>query len=59
VDLIVSKWEVMFQSPTVELVDITSQLVQLFQPTEKGLKWIKDMQNIAPIPMDKLPTHLN
>jgi len=58
VDLIVSKWEVMFQSPGVETVDVTKQLAMLFNPSAQGLKWIEG-ETKPPIPIDDLPDALD
>lgn len=59
VDLIISKWEVMFQSPAVEVVDVTEQLAKLFNPSPKALKWIEDISKKQPIPIDELPDDLD
>jgi len=58
VDLIVSKWEVMFQAPEMEIVDVTKQLAMLFNPSTQGLKWI-DGETKPPIPIDDLPDDLD
>jgi hypothetical protein len=58
VDLIVSKWEVMFQGPEVEIVDVTKQLAMLFNPSAQGLKWIEGATK-PPIPIDDLPDDLD
>jgi hypothetical protein len=58
VDLIVSKWEVMFQSPGVETVDVTKQMAKLFNPSAQGLKWIEG-ETPPPIPIDDLPDDLD
>ncbi len=55
VALIVSKWEVQFQNPPVETVDVTLPVVKLFNPSEKVLKWIEEMRAQDPIPFEKLP----
>jgi len=55
VALIVSKWEVQFQNPTVETVDVTLPVVKLFNPSDKVLKWIEEMKAQDPIPFEKLP----
>jgi len=49
VEVIVSKWDVVYQSPSVELVDITDEMVKPFKPKEKTLKIIKDMANHLPV----------
>ena len=57
--LLVSKWEVTFRDPSIEYVDVTQQLVKLFNPEEKILKWIEEMKSQPPIPIDKLPRGAN
>ena len=54
VSVIVSKWEVAYKSPAVELVDLTPQLVALFEPNDRALQWIADLQGQDPIPVDSL-----
>ena len=59
VDAIVSKWELAFASPAVETVDVTDALVKVFNPSEQGLKWIRDLLKQKPVPMDELPGDLD
>jgi hypothetical protein len=54
VSVIVSKWEVAHKSPAVELVDLTLQLVALFEPSDQVLRWIEGLQGQDPIPVDSL-----
>ena len=54
VQVIVSKWELNHQSPDVELVDVTDELVALFHPSEKVMGWLKDVKNQPPIPIEKI-----
>jgi Skp family chaperone for outer membrane proteins len=54
VEVIVSKWEANYQSPGIKVVDVTDDLVALFHPSEKGLKWAKDIQNHAPVPIEQI-----
>lgn len=54
VSVIVSKWEVAYKSPAVELVDLTSQLVALFDPDDRVLQWIEALKGQDPIPLDSL-----
>jgi hypothetical protein len=51
VDIIVSKWEVMFKNPSVESVDVTAHLVKLFNPSESGLKEIESYKEQPPVPL--------
>ena len=53
--LMASKWDVTYRDPAIEYVDVTMQLVKLFNPEEKVLKWIEEMKSQPPIPIDKLP----
>jgi len=48
VDIIVSKWEVVHKDPSIELVDVTANLVKLFKPDDATLKMIGDMDKQAP-----------
>ncbi|MFY9726518.1 MAG: hypothetical protein WB579_02380 [Bryobacteraceae bacterium] len=59
VALIVSKWELQFKGPGVELVDVTLPIVRLFNPSNKVLQWIEEMKTQAPVPFEKLPLDPN
>jgi hypothetical protein len=52
-DMIVSQWEVVQKTPSVEIVDITSPLAKLFNPDEQTLKYIEGMleRKQPPIPL--------
>ena len=54
VSVIVSKWEVTYKSPAADLVDLTPQLVALFDPSEETLKIVENMNTIDPVPIDQL-----
>ncbi len=54
VKLIVSKWEVMFMDESIELVDITDQLVEFFNPDEATRKIIEEIKAMEPIPMEQV-----
>jgi ABC-type amino acid transport substrate-binding protein len=51
VDIIVSKWEVAYKNPSVEIVDVTSHLVKLFNPDEQTLKLIEGLLKQPPMPL--------
>lgn len=53
VDVIVSKWDMVYQSPDAEFVDVTDQLVKLFKPDEKTLKIGEDLRKIPPISLEE------
>ena len=46
VDVIVSKWDIEYQSPKVKLVDVTEALIQPFKPTDERLKIIRDVMAV-------------
>jgi len=52
VDVIVSKWDIEYQSPKVKLVDITEALIQPFKPTEERIEIIRDVME-APAATEK------
>jgi len=54
VSLIISKWEISYKDPSIEYIDVTSQIVDLFSPSKQTLIWIKDLQKQTPIPIDKI-----
>ena len=54
VDLIVSKWDIAYQAPTAETVDITQAIVKPFHPSERSLKIIKDLEKHRPLPAEQL-----
>jgi len=51
VDIIVSKWEVIYRNPSIEIVDVTSHLVKLFNPDERTLEIIEELLEQAPMPL--------
>ena len=42
VDVIVSKWDLAYQSPDAEFVDVTDLMVKPFNPSEKVLKMVEE-----------------
>jgi hypothetical protein len=51
--VILSKWELNFSDPSIEIVDLTSQVAQLFQPKENIDQMSKDISAQQPIPIDE------
>jgi hypothetical protein len=51
VDIIVSKWEVAYKNPSIEIVDVTSHLVKLFNPDEHTLKILEELPKQPPLPL--------
>jgi uncharacterized membrane protein (DUF106 family) len=54
VDVIVSKWEVNYQSPGIKVVDVTDDLVALFHVSAKGLEWAKGIKSQQPLPIEQI-----
>ena len=56
VSLIVSKWEIQYNSSGAELIDLTLPLVELFHPDDATRKMIDAglKQNQEPVPIDQL-----
>jgi hypothetical protein len=50
---IVSKWELTYADPTVELIDLTMPVSKLFNPSADFDKMVPDMQNQTPIPLEE------
>jgi Skp family chaperone for outer membrane proteins len=54
VDLVVSKWEVVYQNPAAEVVDITDDLVKVFEPDARVLKIVEEMKKQPPLDEDEI-----
>ena len=46
VDVIVSRWDIVYHSPNVKFVDVTEALIQPFEPTEERLEIIRDVMKV-------------
>lgn len=53
VDVIVSKWDIVYQAPGAEFVDVTRLLIEPFHPNERALRNIEELEKHAPIPMEE------
>lgn len=54
VSIIVSKWELNYNDPSCEVIDLTSQVAALFQPKEDISKMATDIAGQAPVPIEEL-----
>ena len=54
VSIILSKWELTYSDPGVEIVDLTSQVAALFNPKDNIDKMAGEMTKQDPIPIDQL-----
>ena len=57
VDVIVSKWNIVYQESGVEFINITDFMVKPFNPDEKTLKTIEEIQEQDPVPLEELKDH--
>ncbi len=54
VDVLVSKWEIVYRAPDVKTVDVTWELANLFKPDEETKKLINELLKAKPLPADEL-----
>ena len=54
VDIVVNKWDIIYQEPSAKFVDITNQMVDLFEPDEETLEKIKSILKNPPVPRKDL-----
>jgi hypothetical protein len=54
VSVIISKWELNFSDPSIEIIDLTSQVAQLFHPKENIDKMVGEISQQPPVPIDEL-----
>jgi Skp family chaperone for outer membrane proteins len=54
VDVIVSKWDVVYQTPSAELVDVTEAMLKPFHPNERVRKTVKELQQHRPLSAEEL-----
>jgi len=52
--MILSKWEIMFANESIDLIDITDQLVAIFNPDEATSKIIDNIKSMEPVPIEKI-----
>ena len=57
VNVIVCKWDIVYQQNGVEFIDVTDLMVKPFNPDEATLKIIKDIQKLDPVPLEELKNH--
>lgn len=58
-DLIVSKWDIAYQTPGTQTLDITLAIIKPFHPSEKTLRDIQELEKHQPFPLEeakKIPT---
>ena len=53
VDLIVSKWNIVYQRSGVEFVDVTDVMVKLINPDEQILEMLEQIKKQNPVPLEE------
>ena len=53
VDLIVSKWNIVYQQSGVEFIDVTDVMVKLFNPDEQMLEMLEEIKKLDPVPIEE------
>ncbi len=54
VSIIVSKWELNYNDPSFEIIDVTNQVAALFQPKEDISRMAADIAGQAPVPIEEM-----
>lgn len=54
VDLIVSKWNIVYQESGLEFIDVTDIMVKLFNPDEQMLEMLEQIKKQDPMPLEEL-----
>jgi hypothetical protein len=54
VDLIVSKWNIVYQESGLEFIDVTDIMVKLFSPDEQMLQMLEQIKMQDPITLEEL-----
>ena len=54
VDVIVSRWDVVYQAPGVETTDVTAELIKPFNPSERTLKTVEELKKLPPVSLEEL-----
>ena len=59
VKLILSKWEVFYQDESLEVIDITDDIVNLFNPDEQTRQMLENIKGMEPVPIEQISYDLN
>ena len=57
VEVIVSKWNIVYQQSGIEFVDVTDRMVVPFDPDEETMKIVRGIQEQDPVPNEDLKPH--
>lgn len=50
-------WQCDFRSENVEIVDVTHEIVMLYSPNERTLKWIDDLKKVPYMELEDIEKH--
>ncbi len=53
VSIILSKWELSFSDPSIEIIDLTTPVAALFQPKENIEKMASEISREEPVPLNE------
>ena len=53
VSMIVSKWELAYSDPLIEVIDLTGEISSLFNPVNLNQQTAKEISNQSPIPLEE------
>lgn len=59
VKFILSKWEVVYQDKSIEIVDVTNQIVSLFNPDAQTLNIVEEIKGMDPVPIEQITNDPN
>jgi hypothetical protein len=54
VSIIVSKYELNYRDPSIQVVDLTKQVAAIFQPKENIDKMAADIVSKSPVPIEEM-----
>lgn len=54
VSVIVSKWELPYHGPDVEVIDVTADIAALFETDEETARIVTEMANVEPVPLEEM-----
>ena len=57
VDIIVSKWDMVYQTRNAKFVDVTELIIRGFEPSEKALKIIRELKKHKPLSDETIEKH--
>ncbi len=54
VSVIVSKWELPYHGPDIEVIDVTANVAALFETDEETARIVTEMANVEPVPLEEM-----